>query len=114
MIDMAMPTVGVFPLTCFHRAVQTTIKEGIVLPRDKAIPPQGRWGGAGSHRTTFTSARKIVISLDSLVGFLSYPTGLCRLLLVQVLDPAPREQVPQRLTGRIPGEIGQWNSTSLG
>lgn len=45
MIDMAMPTVGVFPLTRFHRAVQTTIKEGIVLPRDKAISPQGGGGG---------------------------------------------------------------------
>lgn len=81
-----------FCLTCFHRAVQTLIKEGIVLSREKALPSQGGAGGGGVHRAIFTLARTIVSSLGSLVGFLSYHNSL--------QSPFPLGLIPHR-TGFI-------------
>lgn len=77
-----------FSLTCFHRVVQTLTKEGIVLPREKALPSQRE----GIHRAIFPLARTIVSSLGSLVGFLSYHIGL--------QSPFPLDLIPHR-TGSI-------------
>lgn len=91
------------------------IKEGLVLPRDKAIPSQR----GEIHRTIFTFSRKIASSPDSLVGFLSYHTDLPSLFLFvgHVVDLVPHRMGSPRSTansGGIPGESKQWNFTSLG